>query len=329
MKKRVVVYKRVPPALIARLREHFEVDCFDGVTPANREAFLAALKTAHGMIGASVKFDAAMLDGAENLEIASTISVGYDSFDVPYFLKRSIMLTHTPDILTDSVADLVMALILAASRRIVELDGFIRAGKWGHSVEEEAFGTDVHHRTLGLIGMGRIAAAVARRAHHGFGMKIVYDDHKRVPAVEAEFGAVSMPVAELLAQADYVCPLLPYRPENHKLFGAAEFARMKPSAIFINASRGKVVDEAALIAALENRTIRAAGLDVFETEPLAASSPLVDLPNVVLTPHIGSATAQTRDGMVEMAVDDLIAGLTGAKPPHLVDAAMWPRAINI
>jgi glyoxylate/hydroxypyruvate/2-ketogluconate reductase len=326
MKKRVVVYKRVPPLLVARLQQHFEVTCFDGVTPENRAAFQAALRTAHGMIGASVKFDAKMLDGAENLEIASTISVGYDAFDIPYLLKRGIMLTHTPDILTDSVADLVMALILATSRRIVELDGFIRAGKWKQSVEEEAFGLDVHHRTLGLIGMGRIAAAVAKRAHHGFGMKIIYDDHKRVPAVEAEFGAVSMPVAELLAQADYVCPLLPYRPENDKLFGKAEFARMKPSAIFINASRGKVVDEAALIAALEDGTIRAAGLDVFEVEPLAATSPLIGMANVVMVPHIGSATAQTRDGMVEMAVDDLIAGLQGAKPPHLVDPAMWQGA---
>ena len=323
MKKRVVVYKRVPPPLVARLQQHFEVTCFDGVTPGNREAFKAALRTAHGMIGASVKFDAALLDGAECLEIASTISVGYDAFDIPYMLKRGIMLTHTPDILTDSVADLVMALILATSRRIVELDGFIRAGKWKQSVEEEAFGLDVHHRTLGLIGMGRIAAAVAKRAHHGFGMKIIYDDHKRVPAVEAEFGAVSMPVADLLAQADYVCPLLPYRPENDKLFGKAEFARMKPSAIFINASRGKVVDEAALVAALQDGTIHAAGLDVFEVEPLAIGSPLVGKANVVMVPHIGSATAQTRDGMVEMAVDDLIAGLQGAKPPHLVDPAMW------
>lgn len=328
MKKRVVVYKRVPPHVIARLEEHFELVCFDGVTAENRAQFLAALKTAHGMIGASVKFDAATLAVAESLEIASTISVGYDAFDVPYMRERGIMLTHTPDILTDSVADLVMALILATSRRIVELDGFIRAGKWGQSVEEEAFGIDVHHRTIGLVGMGRIAAAVARRAHHGFGMKVIYDDHKHVPEVDAEFGAKSMPLADLLAQADYVCPLLPYRPENDKLFGKAEFAAMKPSAIFINASRGKVVDEAALIAALHDGTIRAAGLDVFENEPLAASSPLMKMANVVLVPHIGSATAATRDGMVEMAVEDLISGLTGAKPAHLVDAAMW-RGTNI
>lgn len=326
MKKRVVVYKRVPPQLVARLQEHFEVSCFDGVTPENRAAFQAALATAHGMIGASVKFDAAMLEAAKCLQIAATISVGYDAFDIPYMLKRGIMLTHTPDILTDSVADLVMALILATSRRIVELDGFIRAGKWKQSVEDEVFGIDVHHRTIGLIGMGRIAAAVARRAHHGFGMKVIYDDHKRVPAAEAEFGAVSMPVPDLLAQADYVCPLLPYRPENDKLFGAAEFARMKPSAIFINASRGKVVDEAALVAALANGTIRAAGLDVFEAEPLTIASPLVGMANVVMVPHIGSATAQTRDGMVEMAVEDLIAGLEGAKPLHLVDPAMWRGA---
>lgn len=326
MKKRVVVYKRVPPHLLAHLESQFEVVCFDGVTAANRAAFLAALKTAHGMIGASVKFDAATLAVAENLEIASTISVGYDAFDVPYMRERGIMLTHTPDILTDSVADLVMALILATSRRIVELDGFVRAGKWGQSVEEEAFGLDVHHRTIGLVGMGRIAAAVARRAHHGFGMKVIYDDHKRVPEVDREFDAESMPLADLLARADYVCPLLPYRPENDKLFGKAEFAKMKPSAIFINASRGKVVDEAALIAALGDGTIRAAGLDVFETEPLAASSPLMNMANVVLVPHIGSATQATRDGMVEMAVDDLIAGLTGAKPPHLVEAAMWRGA---
>ena len=326
MKKRVVVYKELPPAQLARLTERFDVTCFNGVNAANREAFLAALRSAHGIIGASAKINAEVLGIAEQLEIASTISVGYDAFDVPYMRDRGIMLTHTPDVLTDSVADLVFALILGTSRRVVELDGFVRSGKWGKSVEEEAFGLDVHHRTIGLIGMGRIAAAVARRAHHGFGMKVIYDDHKRVPAAEAEFGAVSMPVADLLAQADYVCPLLPYRPENDKLFGRAEFARMKPTAIFINASRGRIVDEAALIEALQAGTIRGAGLDVFESEPLSADSPLVGMANVVLLPHIGSATAATRDGMVEMAVDDLIAGLEGEKPPHLVDPAMWRGA---
>ena len=326
MKKRVVVYKELPQDQLARLTERFDVTCFDGVDAANREAFRAALRTAHGIIGASAKIDAAVLAEAEQIEIASTISVGYDTFDVPYMRSRGIMLTHTPDVLTDSVADLVLALILATSRRVVELDGFVRAGKWNKSVEGEAFGLDVHHRTIGLIGMGRIAAAVARRAHLGFGMKVIYDDHKRVPAVEAEFGAVSMPVSDVLAQADYVCPLLPYRPENDKLFGAAEFARMKPTAIFINASRGKIVDEAALIAALRNGTVRGAGLDVFESEPLPLTSPLLGMANVVLLPHIGSATAATREGMVAMAVDDLIAGLEGRRPPHLVDPAMWRGA---
>lgn len=323
MRKRVIVYKRVPEHLVDRLKARYDVTCFDGVTDVNRAAFVEALRTAHGMIGASVKFGADLLGQAESLEIASTISVGYDTFDVPYMRERGIMLTHTPDVLTESVADLVLALILATSRRIVELDRFVRAGEWRQSVEDEAFGIDVHHRTIGLIGMGRIAAAVARRAHLGFGMKVIYDDHKKVPAAEAEFGAVSMPLDDLLAQADYVCPLLPYRPENEKLFGAAAFARMKPSAIFINASRGKIVDEAALVAALQNGTIRAAGLDVFETEPLPMDSPLHGMDNVVLVPHIGSATRETRDGMVEMAVGDLIAGLDGARPPHLVDPAMW------
>lgn len=324
MKPRVVVYKELLPHLLAQLQERFDVTCFDRITEANRGDFLAALADAEGIIGASVKMDAAMLSHAPRLKIASTISVGFDTFDLDYLRQHGIMLTHTPDVLTDSVADLVFALILATARRVVELAEMVKAGEWRASVEEEHFGIDVHHRTIGLVGMGRIAAAVARRAHHGFGMKVIYDDHKRVPEVEAACGAVSMPLDDVLAQADFVCPLLPYRPENDKLFGAAAFARMKPSAIFINASRGKIVDEAALIAALQAGRIRGAGLDVFEVEPLSPSSPLLAMPNVVAVPHIGSATPDTRDGMVEMAVADLIAGLEGRKPDHLVDSAMWP-----
>lgn len=325
MRPRVVVYTDLPPEQRARLAERFDLTCFDAVDDGNREAFLAALGDADGMIGASVRIDSGVLARAPKLRAAATVSVGFDSFDLETLRVRRVPLCHTPGVLTDTVADLVLALMLAAARRVVELNDMMKAGRWTDSVGPEWFGVDVHHRTLGLVGMGRIGQAVARRAHLGFGMDVVYHNTRPVPEADAVLGARRLPLDAVLATADFVVVLLPLRPGNVRIIDAAKLALMKPSAIFINAARGKVVDEAALIAALENRTIRAAGLDVFETEPLPSESPLLRLPNVVALPHVGSATRATREAMAELAVDGLIDALEGRRPACLADPGVWPE----
>ncbi|RAM64230.1 bifunctional glyoxylate/hydroxypyruvate reductase B [Herbaspirillum rubrisubalbicans] len=317
MKQRVVVYKKLPEPLVQRLQAEFELTLFDRITEDNRADFLAALKMADGMIGASLPITNAMLDGAPRLKIASTISVGVDNFDLDYFRQRGLMLAHTPGVLTEATADTIFALILATARRVVELADYVKAGRWKGSIGEAQFGVNVHGKTLGLIGMGRIGSAVARRARHGFGMSILYHNTRPNPEAERELGARYVSRDALLSQADFVCLMLPLTPATERMFGAREFGLMKRSAIFINASRGRIVDEAALIAALQENTIYGAGLDVFEVEPLPVSSPLLQLPNVVALPHIGSATHETRLAMAELAVANLIAGLRGEPVPHL------------
>ncbi|AYR23655.1 2-hydroxyacid dehydrogenase [Herbaspirillum rubrisubalbicans] len=317
MKQRVVVYKKLPEHLVQRLQAQFELTLFDRITEDNRADFLAALKMADGMIGASLPITNAMLDGAPRLKIASTISVGVDNFDLDYFRQRGLMLAHTPGVLTEATADTIFALILATARRVVELADYVKAGRWKGSIGEAQFGVNVHGKTLGLIGMGRIGSAVARRARHGFGMSILYHNTRPNPEAEAELGARYVSRDALLSQADFVCLMLPLTPATERMFGAREFGLMKRSAIFINASRGRIVDETALIAALQENTIYGAGLDVFEVEPLPVSSPLLQLPNVVALPHIGSATHETRLAMAELAVANLIAGLRGEPVPHL------------
>lgn len=317
MKQRVVVYKKLPEHLMEQLHAEFDVSLFERVNDGNRAAFLAALKTAHGMIGASLPITNEMLDAAPELKIASTVSVGIDNFDLDYFKRRGLMLAHTPGVLTEATADTIFSLILASARRVVELAEYVKAGNWKGSIGESHYGVNVHGKTLGLIGMGRIGSAVARRARHGFGMKILYNNTRPNPEAERELDATFVGKDELLAQADFVCLMLPLTPQTEKMFGAREFGLMKRSAIFINASRGRIVDEAALIKALQDKAIYAAGLDVFEVEPLPVDSPLLKLPNVVALPHIGSATHETRMAMAELAVANLIAGLRGEPIPHL------------
>ena len=317
MKQQVVVYKALPEDLMARLTGEFDVTFFNGITDANREEFYAAVKRADGIVGANVVMPNALLEQAPNLKIASTISVGVDHFDLDYIRQRGMMLAHTPGVLDEGVADLIFALIMSSARRVVELADFVRAGEWKASSGPNQFGVDVHGKTLGVLGMGRIGNAVARRGHHGFGMPILYHNRRPDPEAESTLGARLVSKEDLLAQSDFLCVMLPLTKETERAMGAREFAAMKPSAIFINASRGKVVDEAALIEALQNNTIRAAGLDVFEQEPVAIDSPLLRMKNVIALPHVGSATFETRYAMAKLAVENLIAGLRGERPAHL------------
>jgi phosphogluconate 2-dehydrogenase len=323
MKKQVVLYKKLSPALMARLQAQAEVTLIESLDAAGLASLRDALPRAHGLLGASLKLDAELLDLAPHLQAIASVSVGVDNYDVDYLTERRILLSNTPDVLTETTADTGFALILATARRVVELANVVRAGEWTRNVGAAQFGIDVHGKTLGIIGMGRIGEALAQRGHFGFGMPVIYHSHTPKPAVEQRFDAQYRSLPQLLQEADFVCLTLPLTAETEGLIGAEEFALMGPETIFINISRGKVVDETAMIEALHNGQIRAAGLDVFEREPLNPDSPLLQLHNVVATPHIGSATHETREAMAKCAVDNLLAALGGERPKNLVNVQAW------
>ena len=323
MKKQVVLYKKLSPLLMARLHEQAEVTLVENLDAEGLGKLREALPLAHGLLGASLKLDAELLDLAPDLQAIASVSVGVDNYDIDYLTERRILLSNTPDVLTETTADTGFALILATARRVVELANLVRAGQWNRNIGPAHFGSDVHGKTLGIIGMGRIGEALAQRGHFGFGMPVIYHSQSPKPAVEQRFNARYRSLPELLQQADFVCLTLPLTGETQGLIGAEQFAQMRPETIFINISRGKVVDEAALIEALRTGRIRAAGLDVFDREPLNQDSPLLQLNNVVATPHIGSATHETREAMARCAVDNLLAALAGERPANLVNVGAW------
>ena len=323
MKQSIVVYKKIPDSLLSALQSEFDVSYFAEINPANHARFVDAIQGADGLLGASVRLSADMLERAHRLKIISTISVGVDLFDVDDLTRRHILLANTPDVLTEATADTIFALVLASARRVVELAEFVKAGKWTGSIDETHYGVDVHGKTIGVVGMGRIGHAVARRAHLGFGMHVLYYNRSPAPDAETAFSARAVSLDTLLSQADFVCVVLPLTAATERLIGRRELALMRPGAIFINGSRGRIVDESALIEALQEGRLRAAGLDVFEREPLAADSPLLHMDNVVALPHIGSATHETRLAMAELAVENLRAGLRGDRPRYVVNASIY------
>lgn len=311
MKPSIILYKALPDDLKRRLEEHFTVTQVANLRPETVEQHADAFASAEGLLGSSEKVDASLLAKMPKLRAASTISVGYDTFDVDALNAKNILLMHTPTVLTETVADTIMALVLSSARRVVEVAERVKKGEWTKSIGPDWFGVDVHHKTLGIVGMGRIGLALAQRAHFGFGMPILYNARRQHQEAENRFQARYCDLDTLLKESDYVVLVLPYTQETHHLINAEKFAIMKSSAIFVNAGRGPVVDEEALIAALKNGEIHVAGLDVFEKEPLPVDSPLLALPNVVALPHIGSATHETRYGMAACAVDNLIDALNG------------------
>jgi phosphogluconate 2-dehydrogenase len=320
-RQHVLVSRALPPDQLARLQAAHHVTVAD--PKQDPAAFDAALATADGLIGASHRVDAALLDRAPQLRVISSISVGVDNYALDELQRRGIVLCHTPGVLDETVADTVFTLALATSRRVVELANLVREGRWTHSIDEAQFGWDVHHKTLGLLGFGRIGQAIARRAALGFGMQVLY--HARRPvdlatqAPELVGHASHTPLAELLPRADIVVAMLPLSPATRGLVGAQVFAQMKPGAIFVNGGRGATVDEDALLHALDHGTLRAAGLDVFAQEPLPLASPLRQHPRVTALPHIGSATSETRHAMAALAVTNLLQVLAGQTPPARYD----------
>ncbi|AMO46608.1 gluconate 2-dehydrogenase [Kosakonia oryzendophytica] len=319
MKPSIILYKALPDVLQQRLETHFSVTRVPDLKPETVAQFADAFASAQGLLGSSEKVDQALLEKMPQLRATSTISVGYDNFDVDALNARNIVLMHTPTVLTETVADTLMALVLSSARRVVEVAERVKVGEWTSSIGPDWFGVDVHHKTLGIIGMGRIGLALAQRAHFGFGMPILYNARRHHTEAEERFQARYGDLETVLKESDFVCVVLPLTEETHHLIGEKQFAIMKKSAIFINAGRGPVVDETALVEALRNGEILAAGLDVFEKEPLPIDSPLLSLPNVVALPHIGSATHETRYNMAACAVDNLIDALNGKVEKNCVN----------
>ncbi|MDM0004952.1 D-glycerate dehydrogenase [Variovorax sp. J22G73] len=322
-KKNVLVFRALPDDQLARLQAAHHVTQAD--PRKEPEAFAAALRTANGLIGSSYNVDAALLDQAPQLEVISSVSVGVDNYALSELHKRGIVLCHTPDVLTETVADTVFAILMATQRRVVELSNLVREGRWTKNIGEELFGTDVHGKTLGILGFGRIGQAVARRAALGFGMPVLYHSRRPVDlatqAPELQGRATHTPLDDLLARADIVLAMLPLTDATRGMIDAGFFARMKPGASFINGGRGATVNEEALLQALDHGTLRAAGLDVFAKEPLPAASPLRTHPRVTPLPHIGSATHETRHAMAELATTNLLQVLAGEKPTAPYDTA--------
>lgn len=311
MRKNILVYAKLAAALQQKLEQHFNLIIVDGINQQTLPTIKEKLPTIHGLLGSSHPINADFLVQAKQLEAVSTISVGIDYFDLDYLNQHNIPLMHTPGVLTDATADTAFMLIMCTARRCVELANYIYQGKWQKSITKDLYGVNVAGKTLGIAGMGRIGYAIAKRAHLGFDMPIQYYNRSANPKAEQHLNAKKVDFDTLLSTSDFVCSVLPATNETAKIFDANAFAKMRPSTIFVNIGRGAVVDEEALINALRNKQIHAAGLDVFAKEPLAGDSALLKLDNVVMLPHIGSATVETRYAMAVCAVDNLINALQG------------------
>jgi gluconate 2-dehydrogenase len=320
----VLVARAVFPEVVARLRHHFEVDDNPSDTIYTKPQLIQRLRGKAGAFTTgSERIDAEVLDANPQLRAVCNMAVGYNNFDVPACTARGVLATNTPDVLTETTADFGFALMMATARRVTESEQFLRRGEWTRWAYDMFIGPDVHGATLGILGMGRIGQAIARRGALGFGMKVLYHNRSRLPAgQEAPIGATYVDKATLLRETDHLVLVLPYSADSHHAIGAAELALMKPSATLTNVARGGIVDDAALAQALKDRRIAAAGLDVFEGEPQVHPA-LLALPNVVLTPHIASASLATRRAMANLAADNLIAALgcgpQAGRPPSLLN----------
>ncbi len=322
---RLLVTRQVFPEVIARLAEHFEVAHNDSDTPWSQDELIAHLQGFDAVfVTTGERIDARLLTACPQLKAVCSMAVGYNNIDVPACTAAGVLASNAPDVLTETTADLGFALMMAAARRLAESEHALRRGEWTRWSVDQFCGQDVFGSTLGILGMGRIGQAVARRGALGFGMKVAYHNRSRLaPEVEAPLGAQWLSLPDLLRTVDHLVIVLPYSAASHHLIGAAELAQMKPTATLVNIARGGIVDDAALALALRNNVIAAAGLDVFEGEP-AVHPDLLTVPNVVLTPHIGSASRPTRVAMANLAADNLIARFTGGVPP----TALNPQVLS-
>ena len=315
MKPKILISRAIFPEVIAKLAQHFDVTSNQDDVLWTQPELIAQLAGMQGVFTTGgERIDATLLAQCPQLKICANMAVGYNNFDLDAMSAAGVLGTNAPDVLTETTADLGFALLMATARRMAEGEHFLRAGLWTRWRYDMFIGADVHGATLGILGMGRIGQAIARRGAHGFGMKVIYHNRTRLDAAtEAECKAAYVSKEELLRTADHLVLVLPYSASSHHAIGAAELAQMKPTATLVNIARGGIVDDAALALALRNKVIAAAGLDVFEGEPKVHPD-LLTVPNVVLTPHIGSATLPTRLAMANLAADNLIGYLIHQKP---------------
>lgn len=325
MKPRVLVSRANFPELLDFLRQHFEVDENQADELLSPEALRERLQDKDGALMLPTDHvDAALLNVCPRLKAVCNIAVGYNNIDVAACTAAGVMATNTPDVLTETTADLGFGLILAAARRMTEAERYVREGRWHGWAIEQLLGQDVHGATLGIVGMGRIGQAVARRAG-GFAMRVLYHNRNRVATeLETALGASYADLDTLLRESDFVLLSLPYSADSHHLIDAPQLAKMKSSAVLVNLARGGVVNDAALVDALRRKQIFAAGLDVYEGEP-ALHPGFLELDNVALMPHIASATRATRLEMSMTAAQNLVAALQGERPPHLLNPEVWER----
>lgn len=319
MKPKILVTREVFDETLAFLAQHCEVEPNQQDVAFDSDTLARKLAGKDGVVCALTdRIDSKLLERCPKLKVVANIAVGYNNIDLAACTARGILATNTPGVLDDSTADLAWALMLATARRLTELERRVRNGEWTGWRLKQWLGVDVHHATLGIFGMGRIGQAIARRAA-GFEMRVLYHNRKRVASnIEQRLNATYATKEELLSRSDFVVLQVPYSPETHHMIGAGELKLMKPTAVLINSTRGGVVDDAALIAALKQGTIRAAGLDVFENEP-KLNPGFLTLDNVVLAPHVGSSTEATRRAMAMTAAKNLVAALTGGMPPNLLN----------
>lgn len=314
-KPKILMARAVFPEVIARLEQYFEVEPNQADETWSKAQLIERLQGKAGAFTTgSDRIDAEVLAACPQLKICANMAVGYNNFDLAAMTAAGVLATNAPDVLTETTADFGFALLMATARRITESEHYLRAGQWKKWSYDMFAGSDIHGATLGILGMGRIGQGIAKRGAHGFGMNVIYHNRSRLDAaLETECKASYVSKEELLKTADHLVLVLPYSPASHHTIGAAELAQMKPTATLVNIARGGIVDDAALAAALRNQTIAAAGLDVFEGEP-SVHPDLLTVPNVVLTPHIASATLPTRLAMASLAASNLIAFFTGNKP---------------
>ena len=317
------VTREIPATGLRLLLEHGSVETWQGDVSPPREEFLARVAESHALLCLLTdRVDAEVLDAGKRLKVVSAYAVGVDNIDVAAATERGIAVCNTPDVLTDATADLAWALLLAAARRIPESDRFVRDGRWVSWGPQLMLGQPIARRTLGIVGIGRIGQAMARRAR-GFDMTILYTGRRPNPEAEKSLGVRFVDLDTLLRESDFVSLHAPLTPETRGLIGRAQLAVMKPTAILVNTARGPVVDQAALTEALRERKIFAAGLDVFTIEPIPHNDPLLSLPNVVVAPHIGSADVPTREEMARLAAQAIVDVMAGQKPAHLVNPDVW------
>src|SRR5690554_602302 len=318
MKQKVIAFSQVDQDVLSQLKQQYDVVEISPKLGDVNEQIRTHVQDADGMIGAGRLLNASNLTGARRLKVVSSISVGYDNYDVDYLTEQQIYLCHTPHVLTETTADLAFSLLMGAARQLAYLDRWTKQGEWKRTVGPAQFGQDIHGKTLGIIGLGNIGAAIARRGRYGFNMNILYHNRRENLAQAQPLNAQYRSLDELLQQSDFVVVAVDLNADSTALIGAREFELMQKHAVFMNIARGSVVNEQALIDALKQQKIFAAGLDVYEKEPLQ-SSELFNLDNVLTLPHIGSATAETRKKMAWLAYKNLVDVLEGRQPGYAVN----------